>query len=167
MTLFQILLHAVLTLGAIIAFTRLQGLRSFSKMSGFDFAVTVSFGSILASAVTSPGTPVWQPLAALAALFALQWAMSRGRVQSAGLRSMLDNAPRVVMRGSEIDEAALRHVGMTREDLAAKLREANVITLDEVHSVIVEATGDVSVLHGTAADEPDEFVMCGVRASRA
>lgn len=32
---------------AVILLTRLAGVRSFSKMSGFDFAVTVAIGSFL------------------------------------------------------------------------------------------------------------------------
>jgi len=37
----------------LILFTRIVGLRSFSKLSSYDFAMTVAIGSILASTVTS------------------------------------------------------------------------------------------------------------------
>ncbi|WP_217271986.1 hypothetical protein [Sphingopyxis sp. BSNA05] len=37
----------------VILLTRLAGVRSFSKMSGFDFAVTVAIGSVLGSVILS------------------------------------------------------------------------------------------------------------------
>ena len=37
---------------------------------------------------------------------------------------------------------------MTEADLRAKLREANVLAMDEIRAVVMESTGDVSVLHG-------------------
>lgn len=40
---------------AIIIFTRINGLRTFSKMSSFDFAVTVAIGSVIASTAATKG----------------------------------------------------------------------------------------------------------------
>ena len=42
---------------------------------------------------------------------------------------------------------------MARSDLVAKLREANVLDLKQVRAVVLETTGDVSVLHGDVLDE--------------
>lgn len=41
---------------------------------------------------------------------------------------------------------------ITRSDIIAKLREANAIQLDDVLAVVVETTGDISVLHQTGDD---------------
>ncbi len=50
---------------------------------------------------------------------------------------------------------------MTRSDVYAKLREANVIALDQALAVVLESTGNVSVLHG---DGPlDRRLLDGVR----
>jgi len=37
---------------------------------------------------------------------------------------------------------------VTEDDVRAKLREANVFNYHEVEAVVLETTGDVSVLHG-------------------
>lgn len=44
-----VVLSSLAILIAVVAFVRIIGLRSFSKMSSFDFAVTVAMGSLLAS----------------------------------------------------------------------------------------------------------------------
>ena len=35
----------------------------------------------------------------------------------------------------------------------SEMREANCLTLDEAYAVVLEATGDVSVLHGGKVDD--------------
>ncbi|MDX1674464.1 MAG: hypothetical protein R3314_06705, partial [Longimicrobiales bacterium] len=44
----MLLLTAVGIYGTLILYTRLAGLRSFSKISSFDFAITVGMGTVLA-----------------------------------------------------------------------------------------------------------------------
>jgi uncharacterized membrane protein YcaP (DUF421 family) len=65
------------------------------------------------------------------------------------------------MRDCAIIDDNLRAANMTRSDLYAKLREANAYDLSTVRAVVMESTGDVSVLHGDAPI--DDRVMEGVR----
>ena len=57
---------------ALVVLTRVSGLRSFSKMSSFDFAMTVAIGSVIASAVLTDSPPLLQAIAALTAIYAIQ-----------------------------------------------------------------------------------------------
>jgi len=58
----------------------------------------------------------------------------------------------------------LRAVRMTEDDLYAKLREANVTRWDQVRAVVMESTGDVSVLHADPEAPPLEAgLLHGVR----
>lgn len=56
----QIIVQSVVAIVFVVALTRVFGLRSFSKMSGFDFAVTVAIGSVVATTAMSTTTPFWQ-----------------------------------------------------------------------------------------------------------
>ena len=163
--LLEILLRVVLTVGAIVLLTRINGLRSFSKMSGFDFVITVATGSVLATTITSPSKNYLFGLVALIGLFLVQGVLARLRERSDAVRNAVDNTPLLIMERGEILEENLRAAKMTPEDLYSKLREANAFDLSRVKAVILECTGDVSVLHGgedTAISEP---VMQGVRRS--
>ena len=48
---------------------------------------------------------------------------------------------------------------VTKSDLKAKLREANVIHLSEVKAVVFESTGDISVLHGSDDKDIDDWII--------
>lgn len=133
----------------VVILVRLVGLRSFSKMTSFDFIMTIAMGSLLASGATvSSWSSYWQVLAAMLMLFLAQVTMAKIRKSSETAEALFDNCPMILMRDGQIIEEALKQTRVARSDLIAKLREANVLHFDEVRAVILEATGDISVLHG-------------------
>lgn len=131
----------------LIVLTRLGGLRSFSKMSSFDFAITVAIGSVIASTILTKNPPLFQAMIALGVLYALQLTVASLRGRSKMLSNLVDNQPMLLMNGTTYLEDNMRKARVTHDDLRAKLREANVTQLSQVKAVVMEATGDVSVLH--------------------
>lgn len=131
---------------ALILFVKINGLRSFSKMSAYDFASTVAIGSIIASTVIAKDPSIISGAVAIGGLLFLQSFISKFRILTN--KSYLDNEPLLLMDGNKILDENLKIAKVTHNDLIAKLREANVLNFDEVHAVVFEATGDVSVLHG-------------------
>jgi len=57
---------------SLILFTRISGVQPFSKLSNFDFAITVVIGLLIASAVISKDPPLLIMVVALASLFLIQ-----------------------------------------------------------------------------------------------
>jgi uncharacterized membrane protein YcaP (DUF421 family) len=145
--LFTVLLCGVATYAAIIFYTRVMGLRSFSKMSAPDFAMTVAVGSLFASTMANPKPPLLLGLFALFVLFLGQWTVAILRQRSTWFQNMTDNNPILLMRGEEILRDNMKKSQVTESDLFAKLREANVLNFTQVRAVIFETTGDISVLH--------------------
>jgi len=132
---------------AIIVFCRITGLRSFSKMSASDFAMTVAVGSLFASVVSQPSPPLILGLLTMALLFAGQFLVAALRKRIPGSTKLTDNDPVLLMSGTRFLEQNLSAAQVTRSDIAAKLREANVFNEEQIIAVVFETTGDVSVLH--------------------
>jgi uncharacterized membrane protein YcaP (DUF421 family) len=148
---------------ALILFTRIAGIRSFSKMSGFDFAITVGLGSVIASVVLAKDPPLLQGVAALGSLFLLQITFAILRKRYDWLENASSNCPRLIMAHGLILHDQLRKAQITVDDLHAKLREANVLNYDQIEAVIAETTGDVSVLHSKSGeDKLDKRLLDGV-----
>ena len=160
-----IILTTVGVYSAIILFTRLNGLRSFSKMSGFDFAMTVAIGSLFATTIATGTPPLLQGVTALASIFACQRIVALLRTKEGVMRRLIDNEPMLLMDGPDILHENLEQVRVTEKDLYGKLREANVVNLKQVRAVVFESTGDISVLCNlpSADDELSEEVMFGVQ----
>ncbi|AXT39428.1 DUF421 domain-containing protein [Alteromonas sp. BL110] len=138
----------------VVLLVRINGLRSFSKMTNFDFVMTVAVGSLLASASqTTNWIAFTQAMIAMAALFIVQSITANLRRKSDQIEAIMQNTPVILMRNGKIIDDALKETRVARSDLLAKLREANVLNLDEVRAVVLETTGDISVLHGEHCSE--------------
>ena len=135
----------------VIAVARINGLRTFSKMSSFDFAVTVAIGSVIATVAVS-ATSLLNGVIGVVAIVITQRLISTLRMRSVAFERAVGNDPVLLMAGSRILEDNLSTTGVTVADVRAKLREANVTEWSEVRAVVLETTGDVSVLHGETLD---------------
>ena len=147
--------------------TRLNGLRSYAKMSSHDFAITVAIGSVVGGTVLTRTPPLTQGAVALVALFLCQRLIAWSRVRL-GAGRLVDNPPLLLMRRRTFRRDAMAKARVTEADILAKLREANVLSLAEVHAVVLEATGDISVLHSASPDRRlDDALLSGVRGVEA
>lgn len=159
----MVILSAIGIYISLILFTRIAGLRSFSKMSGFDFAVTVALGSVIASTILTKDPPLLQAIIALASLYSIQMGVAKLR-ESNFAQYFLDNKPILLMQGTEMIEENMKKAKVSRSDILGKLREANVTQIKQVKAVVMETTGDVSVLHHEDEQHDlDEILMEDVR----
>jgi len=145
----------------VVIVVRCVGLRAFSKMTVFDFVVTVATGSLLAGASQATGwSGFFQASLAMASLLGVQYIVARLRKASDTLEEIVQSSPVLLMRDGKIIDDALARTRVAKSDLIAKLREANVLEFDSVRAVVLETTGDISVLHGT---ELQEQLLSGVQ----
>jgi uncharacterized membrane protein YcaP (DUF421 family) len=144
----------------VVALIRMVGLRTLSKMTNFDFVITLATGSLLAGAVQATGwTGFAQALLAMAALVFFQYLLAKGRRNSDRFEDAIQNGPIFLMYDGEFIDKALEVSRVAKSDVLAKLREANALELGKVRAVVLETTGDVSVLHG---DRLDDSVVEGI-----
>ena len=156
--LLAIILTAIVIYMALVILTRISGKRSFSKMSSFDFAMTVSIGSILATVIVSKSVSLQYGIIGLVLIYSLQMIVAAARHYKP-IRNLVDNKPTLLMQNGKLIAANLKKCKVTESDVKAKLREANVIQLSEVKAVVFESTGDISVLHGTDNKAIDDWIM--------
>jgi len=156
--LLAIILTAIGIYMALVILTRISGKRSFSKMSSFDFAMTVSIGSILATVIVSKSVSLQYGIIGLVLIYSLQMVVAAARHWKP-IRNLVDNKPTLLMQNGKLIAANLKKCKVTESDVKAKLREANVIQLSEVKAVVFESTGDISVLHGTDNKAIDDWIM--------
>lgn len=149
-----LMLSAVLIYIFISVCVRLVGLRSFSKMSSTDFVTTIAIGSVFGSAVLTKNGSVFMSALAMGSLFLIRWSVSFLKRRSQAVASVFDNQPVYLMKGPDVQHAALDAGNVSLDDLHAKLREANVWNYEQVLCVVLETTGDVSVLHRSAPELP-------------
>lgn len=145
----------------VIILVRLVGTRTLSKMTAFDFVVTLATGSLLATAgASSSWSGFVQALAAIASLIGTQCALASIRRRSRRVKRLLGNKPSLLVRDGRFLDKALRHARISRDEIIAKLREADIAGLEKVTAIVLETTGDISIL---TADSMGEKILADVR----
>ena len=133
---------------------RIVGLRAFSKMTAFDFVTTIATGSLIAQAGTRSDWPSFvQAIAAIGGIFLIQWALATTRRRSDRFQRLIKNKPVLLMQNGSFIDSALARTRVSRSSIVEKLRASNVGSFDEVRAVVLETTGDMSVLSKGDVDE--------------
>ncbi len=166
LTLLKVFISLIAVFGIIILITRVAGLRTFAKMSSFDFASTIAIGSILASVILNTNQSLLKGGIALAGIVFFQLLFSKAIRKSALFQRIFTNKPVLLMYEGEILHNNLKAANVGEDDLIAKLREANVFDLKNVSAVVLESTGDMSVLH-SQNQELAEKLLQGVSFGNA
>ncbi|MCK0125638.1 DUF421 domain-containing protein [Gelidibacter sp. F2691] len=159
---FLILLSTICIYFAVILYTRIFGKRSFSKMSSFDFAMTVAVGSMIASTILSDSVSFLEGAVGLLVVYSLQLAAAFLR-RFTWFRKLIDNEPTLLMDGETLLRDNMKAVRVTEGDIRSKLREANVIKLSAIKAVIFESTGDMVVLHKDDNEVVDDWLLKDVQ----
>jgi uncharacterized membrane protein YcaP (DUF421 family) len=134
----------LLYLTAVFGF-RLGERRTLAEMSAFDFVAAVAVGAIVGRVPNSSTTSYLQGAATLATVLAAHRIVSRLR-QFPPVARMFDHPPRVLVSRGQVIEAELRRAGLTRDDLFGLLRQRGVLELKDVHLVIFEQRGKISIV---------------------
>ncbi len=146
----------------LILFTRIVGLRSFSKLSSYDLAMTVGIGSILASTVLSKSTSLLQGVFAVGMLFMLQALLSIMRRKFKPFKALIDNQPIILMTNGEYLWDNLKEAKLSTNDIKQILRQNGIKSKSEVFAVIMETTANISVIK-TSNISPDWSLFDDIR----
>lgn len=140
---------------AVIMATRIVGLRSFAKMSSFDFAMTVALGTLVASTAIVRDPPLLQGLTGVALLYLLQFLVARLRIRFERFAGWIDNSPVLLVENGHTLDANLRRVRVTHEELRSAVRAARLSSMSHVAAAVMETTGDISIIPGPGPVDPD------------
>ena len=131
---------------ALIVMLRGSGKRTLSKMNAFDLIVTVALGSTLATVLLSNGVPLLEGVLALALLVYLQYAITWLSVRSEHFQNLIKAEPTLLVHEGQYLDAALRQQCVTREEIAAALRQNGKTDIANVTSVVLETDGSMTVI---------------------
>ncbi len=146
----------------ILAVTRIFGLMTFAKITSIDFASTIAIGSVIATIVLNNNHSILKGAISLFLIVAVQFALSFLMRKSKFMRSILTNKPKLLVLNGKILHKNLATANISEDDLIARIRTANVKDLDSIKAVVLESTGDVSVIHGSTNSEISDKILQGV-----
>lgn len=147
---------------AFVFLIRLLGQRTLARMSSSDLATAIALGAVVGRAALGYTPTLGAGILAMITLFAMQ-AIAGQLQRMPKVVRVLASRPMLLMAGSQVVQENLAQAHLREDALWAKLRLAGVRNKAEVACVILESTGDISVLRIGEAVDPK--LLAGVRGA--
>jgi len=142
----RILVVGVSMYVALTIFLRLSGSRALATLHVFDFIVTVAIGSAFGRALTATDVALAEAVAAFLLLISLQYVVTVIQARSPRFGRVITNQPALLYYQGRFLQRQMRSNHVTREELLAAVREHQLGSIDDVDAIVLESTGEVSVI---------------------
>ena len=148
----RVLIAGVVAYVALVAFLRVAGKRTLSKMNAFDLVVTVALGSSLATILLSKDVAILEGVTAFAVLIALQFVVTSASLRWKAVDRLVKSQPRMIFYRGNFLDGAMRRERVTEDEIRAAIREHGSLSSDSVLAVVIETTGTLSVIDDRETD---------------
>ena len=142
----RVLVIGVCAYVGLVFLLRISGKRTLSKMNAFDLVVTVALGSTLAATILNDSVALTEGLTAFATLIFIQWIVAWTCARSDAADRVVKSVPTVILWKGEILRDVMKSERVSEEEVLSAIRNAGLGSFDEVEAVVLETTGDVSVV---------------------
>jgi len=145
-TVARIVINTTLAYAAMVILLRISGKRTLSKMNAFDFIVTVALGSSLATVALSRSVPLLDGVLAFIIFISLQYALTWLSVRFKAVKKIITNEPVLLLYQGKMLHDVMRRERITEEEICVAARESGTTDLQDIHAVVLETTGTISVI---------------------
>lgn len=138
--------RAIILYALVMFALRLMGKRQLGELQPAELCITILISNIASLPIEDSGIPMILGMIPVLVLVAFEIIVSRLSLQSKRLRSIISGKPIIVICNGKIDQAALRKLRFSIDDLMESLRQDGIFDIREVEYAIVETNGKVSIL---------------------
>lgn len=147
------LIRTIILYIMIIAAVRIMGKRQISELQTSELVVTLLISDIAAIPMQNTGQPLSSGIIPILVLVSCEIAASFFMVKNSRFRKLIAGKPQVVINNGTVDQAQMKRLRMSTEDLSEQLRQMNVFSIQDVAYAIVETNGKMSVMKKPAKEQ--------------
>ena len=147
------LIRTIILYIMIIAAVRIMGKRQISELQTSELVVTLLISDIAAIPMQNTGQPLSSGIIPILVLVSCEIAASFFMVKNSRFRKLIAGKPQVVINNGTVDQAQMKRLRMSTEDLSEQLRQMNVFSIQDVAYAIVETNGKLSVMKKPAKEQ--------------
>ncbi len=142
----SVTIRAFLSLVTLFLVTKMLGKKQVSQLSLFDYVIGISIGNFAAEMTINLETSEVNGILAVVLFGVFAYTISYLTTKSICLRRFFQGTPTIIVEKGKILENNMRKIKLDINDLLEELRSKGYFSLNEVEYVIMEVSGDVSIL---------------------
>lgn len=135
------ILRPVIVYLCLIVFLRLFGKRELAQLNPFDLVVLLSLSNTVQNAIIGDDNSITGGIIGALALLTINWLLTLVLFRSPKVDQVLEGSPTILIRGGEVDKAAMRHESLTPEELISVLNKNGFNDAAEVEICRLEPNG--------------------------
>lgn len=136
---------------------RISGKRSLSKMNAFDFIITVSLGSALASVALTKQVTLADGALVIFLLIGMQYGVTWLSVRYQSVKELITNTPTLLGYNGTLFHRALKKERLNKEEILVAARKKGIYKLADIGVVIMETTGELTIMKRPVPEDSDTF----------
>ena len=140
------LLRAIMLYIFVLIVMRLMGKREIGQLQPFELAIAIMIADLASIPMAEIGIPIFNGIISILGLLVMNLLISIINMKSVNGRKILSGKPRILVYRGKIDEKALKKERITINELQERLRVKDVYNLADVEYVILETSGEISVI---------------------
>jgi len=149
----RILSSAIIVYVLIIVYIRILGKRSTSELNNFDWIVTVSVGSIVASTIILEDISVTEGGLSVFILMLLQFIVTKLMYKSKSIREVIKSTPQLLLFEGEFIEGNMKKERILKPEVYAAIRQSGLKSVNQIYAIVLETNSKISVIPNENSEE--------------
>lgn len=149
----RIFVVGIVTYVGLILLLRLSGKRTLTRMTAFDFVITIAIGSAFGRILTASIVSISEAITAFILLVLLQTLFSFLEVHSKQFKKFTTTPPTLLYYNGEFLRKNMRKSRIREDELLSAIRKKSFGSLNEVKAVVFETDGSFSIVRRSDFDD--------------
>ena len=154
-----ILIRTIVIYAILISTLRLMGKRQLGELEITELVTTLLISEIATLPIGDPTLPVIYAVIPLVTILAGEITLSIILLKFPRLKNLASARPSILIRHGKLDQAELRRIRISIDELISEVRQAGLPSLKDVDYAILEQNGKISVIPRRAAQPPDASTL--------
>jgi len=144
--LLEVVLRTVIMFLIILIALRASGRRGIKQLSIFELVLIIGLGSAAGDPMFYDDVGILPAFVVFLVVISLYITVTRLSDRFVKIEKLLEGEPLYVIRNGKLSMDAFRESGLSQDEFFSELRLRNVAHLGQVHTVLIETSGEFSVL---------------------
>lgn len=155
-----ITIRTILLYMLIVFSLRLMGKKQLGELQPSELVTTIMISNIATLALEDSSTPMLMGVVPILMIVCLDVIMSGIMLKSRKIRKIISGTPKVIISNGIIDQALLKNLRYTIDDVAEAMHEQGIFDISQVQYAIVETNGKINFLQkDNNAKNPPEIII--------
>ena len=155
-----IIIRTILLFLLIVFSLRLMGKKQLGELQPSELVTTIMISNIATLALEDSSTPMIMGIIPILMIVCLDVILSGILLKNAKIRKTVSGTARVVISDGVVDQAELKNLRYTIDDLTEAMRDQGIFDISQVQYAIVETTGKINFLQKEQpAQNPPEIII--------